>query len=217
MYAYSLPYEVLPIVPPPSNNADKPKSAAVKRVRTQYTSEQLMQLEGEFDKGNYLNRTSRIRLSQELKLTEKQIKVWFQNRRMKNKKENSALGDRNVSSSHSFYRGNGDNNPSAEYPNGFQVPSNMQLCQQSPSTNNTACSPNLAFQESISTSTHESLSPSDLNMPQPIRETVHQLDIPTILLDDSFSILTLVRSQICDNREQSCSDSSPNSNELLTL
>ncbi|XP_030758211.1 homeobox protein Hox-B3-like [Sitophilus oryzae] len=61
-----------------------------KRVRTQYSSTQLVELEKEFIKSRYLCRPRRINLAQSLALTEKQIKVWFQNRRMKFKKETKA-------------------------------------------------------------------------------------------------------------------------------
>lgn len=47
-------------------------------------------LENEFAATKFLNRLRRIELSEELNLTEDQIKVWFQNKRMKLKKEDEA-------------------------------------------------------------------------------------------------------------------------------
>lgn len=58
-----------------------------KRARTAYTSNQLMDLEREFQKSNYLCRSRRIQLASDLNLSERQIKIWFQNRRMKQKKD----------------------------------------------------------------------------------------------------------------------------------
>ena len=62
-----------------------------RRARTAFTYEQLVSLENKFKTTRYLSVCERLNLALSLNLTETQIKIWFQNRRTKWKKQNPGM------------------------------------------------------------------------------------------------------------------------------
>ncbi|XP_067155726.1 NK1 transcription factor-related protein 2 [Apteryx mantelli] len=61
--------------------------AKPRRARTAFTYEQLVALENKFRATRYLSVCERLNLALSLSLTETQVKIWFQNRRTKWKKQ----------------------------------------------------------------------------------------------------------------------------------
>ncbi|XP_036590661.1 homeobox protein VENTX [Trichosurus vulpecula] len=71
----------------PEGPSPEPHGRGARRLRTAFTTKQISTLESSFKRHHYLGAAERRKLAGKMQLSEVQIKTWFQNRRMKLKRQ----------------------------------------------------------------------------------------------------------------------------------
>ena len=66
-----------------------------KGKRHQFATHQTLELERQFEVHPYLTRYRKLEISRSISLTERQVEVWFQNRRAKEKRQMCDVSDVN--------------------------------------------------------------------------------------------------------------------------
>ncbi|XP_070490980.1 homeobox protein rough [Chironomus tepperi] len=110
------------------------KEGKQRRQRTTFSSDQTLRLEVEFNRNEYISRGRRFELAESLKLSETQIKIWYQNRRAKEKRIEKAQIDqqyRNLAASTLIPFSLTYSQPCTAFSQPIQNQSNFQLLPDS--------------------------------------------------------------------------------------
>ncbi|XP_063850485.1 homeobox protein Hox-A3-like [Scylla paramamosain] len=131
------------VSPGPGSGADSEASSdrKKKKARTTFTGRQIFELERQFEVKKYLSSSERAEMAKLLNVTETQVKIWFQNRRTKWKKQdgitnaeanehkNAATGKNKSKNNNNNNNNNSNNSSSSNSQPSSLVPSHLDSQQ----------------------------------------------------------------------------------------
>lgn len=169
-----------------SNDDDDDGYRRKKKVRTAFSRDQVTELEKKFQEKKYLSSGERGELAERLRLSDMQVKTWFQNRRMKHKRQTEEAEMELKSPRYHPY------SPFMPYSSfygympamGYKAESNASpLYNYAPPASNHAVPPNIDLSSYSSSSSPSTTSPSGLISPMAfkISPATHQRSSPTNL------------------------------------
>ncbi|EPB79507.1 homeobox domain protein [Ancylostoma ceylanicum] len=91
LYGYAQTSNEAHCIPQHDAEEDASKNNKEKKIRTSFTKKQIAILEERFATQKYLTSTERSSLAEELKMSDAQVKTWFQNRRTKWRRHESEM------------------------------------------------------------------------------------------------------------------------------